>query len=427
MPDEIKKRCFVVMGFGEKTDFATGRVLDLNKSYRLIIKKAVEAAGLECIRADDIIHAGIIDKPMYELLYDADVVVADLSTSNANAIYELGVRHALKPNTTIVIAESQFKFPFDISHLLVRSYEHLGKGIDGEEADRACEALTKAIMTLAGTKDVDSPVYTFLPNLNIPVMGAVAGGVGNNVDTKTEPKDDETVSMLMEMFMEARKAGNWLMCIGYLQKLLEKKPKDNFLLQQLALCTYKSKQPGVGESLDNAKKILENLNPQQTTDPETLGLWGAVHKRLWEVRQNRTDLDESIWAYEKGFYLKNDYYNGINYAFQLNARAAILEKREAIADVVNAERVRKKVIDICNNILNPDKDQPGQKQFIENKADQFWIEATLVEAYFGIGNKDKSDELKNKIAATVPEGWMIGSLNEQLEKLSKLIEIAPVD
>jgi hypothetical protein len=69
------------MGFGEKTDFATGRTLDLDKSYRLIIKKAVEDAGLECIRADDVIHAGMIDKPMYELLYEADLVVADLSTS----------------------------------------------------------------------------------------------------------------------------------------------------------------------------------------------------------------------------------------------------------------------------------------------------------------------------------------------------------
>ena len=47
---------------------------------------------------------------MYENLLEADVAIADLSTSNENAIYELGVRHALKPRTTIVIAEKQFKF-----------------------------------------------------------------------------------------------------------------------------------------------------------------------------------------------------------------------------------------------------------------------------------------------------------------------------
>ena len=146
---------------------------------RLIIKRAVEDAGLECIRADDVIHAGIIDKPMYELLYGADVVVADLSTSNANAIYELGVRHALKPGTTIVIAEKQFKFPFDIGHLLVRPYEHLGKGIDGEEADRAREEIKKAILFLVDKQETDSPVYTFLPTLSVPSIKAGAAAVQN--------------------------------------------------------------------------------------------------------------------------------------------------------------------------------------------------------------------------------------------------------
>lgn len=107
-----KKRCFVLMGFGEKTDFKTNRTLDLDKTYR-IIRDAVEQAGFECIRADDIVHSGVIDKPMYEELLNADVAIADLSTSNENAIYELGVRHALRPHTTIVIAEEHFKFPFD--------------------------------------------------------------------------------------------------------------------------------------------------------------------------------------------------------------------------------------------------------------------------------------------------------------------------
>ena len=70
------------MGFGQKTDLATGRVLDLDKSYRNIIKPAVTAAGYDCVRADEIQHSGVIDVPMYEMLFAADLVVADLSTAN---------------------------------------------------------------------------------------------------------------------------------------------------------------------------------------------------------------------------------------------------------------------------------------------------------------------------------------------------------
>src|SRR3984885_6659363 len=140
-----KQICFVVMGFGEKTDYPTGRVIDLDKSYRYIIKPAAEEAGLNCVRADEIIHSGTIDVPMYEQLLTADVVVADVSTSNCNAFYELGVRHALRPYTTIVIAEDGIKtFPFDVNHVLVRQYHHLGEDIGFDEVMRFRGQLTNA-------------------------------------------------------------------------------------------------------------------------------------------------------------------------------------------------------------------------------------------------------------------------------------------
>src|ERR1044071_4771512 len=122
-----KKTCFVVMGFGEKVDFETGRKLNLDASYQNLIKPAIEDAGLERIRADDIVHSGVIDVPMYRQLLLADVVVADVSTANCNAFYELGVRHALRPYTTIIVSEDKFKFPFDINQIAIRKYKHLGE------------------------------------------------------------------------------------------------------------------------------------------------------------------------------------------------------------------------------------------------------------------------------------------------------------
>ena len=163
MPQPIKGTCFVVMGFGKKTDFETGRTLDLDMSYQNMIKPAVEAAGLKCIRADEIVHSGMIDVPMYEQLLNADVVVADLSTSNKNALYELGVRHALRPYTTVVIAEDGIKtFPFDLNHVVVRQYHHLGEDIGFNEARRFSELLTRPVEILQKSPpDKDSPSTRF--------------------------------------------------------------------------------------------------------------------------------------------------------------------------------------------------------------------------------------------------------------------------
>ena len=52
--------CFVIMGFGEKNDLATGRKLNLDATYKHVIKPAVEGAKYTCIRADEVRHSGVI-------------------------------------------------------------------------------------------------------------------------------------------------------------------------------------------------------------------------------------------------------------------------------------------------------------------------------------------------------------------------------
>lgn len=139
--EKTERKCFVIMGFGIKTDFATGRKLDLNKSYKLLIKPVVEKKGLKCIRADEILHSGSIDFQMYKELYEADLVIADLSTANVNAFYELGIRHAFRKHTTIIISEDKYAYPFDLNHIKITSYTHLGEAIDYEEVLRFQQVL----------------------------------------------------------------------------------------------------------------------------------------------------------------------------------------------------------------------------------------------------------------------------------------------
>src|SRR4051812_4881326 len=117
----MQKTCFVIIGFGVKTDYATGREIDLDKTFKNIIEPAFTELDFVCYRASDIQHSGVIDVPMYENILKADFVVADLTTLNPNVLYELGIRHAVKKNTTIVISDKSLKYPFDLSHIIIDS------------------------------------------------------------------------------------------------------------------------------------------------------------------------------------------------------------------------------------------------------------------------------------------------------------------
>ena len=422
-----KKQCFVLMGFGEKVDYKTNRTLDLDKTYRLI-REAVEQAGLECIRADDIVHAGVIDKPMYENLLSADIAIADLSTSNENAIYELGVRHALRPHTTIVLAEKQFKFPFDLNHLVIRSYEHLGTGIDYEEAERLKREIVTAISTIMDKQDVDSPVYTFLPDLQPPTLQPLGVGAcaveavtravrgtlvtASAVPTAQAPAASEKFSPLLDLFREAKKESDWVLARGFLEKLREITPDDPYLIRQHALVTYKSKQPSVPESLQEAHRILQALHPETSANPETLGLWGAVHKRLWDATRDRSALDEGIAAYERGFYMKLDHYTGINYVFMLNERAnQQTDPEEATADRLIARRVARQLLTIVETeIATMPRDETGA---VQHEKDRYWREATRVEALCVLDDP-RFAEARDALYARAPEPWMKQATKDQL-------------
>ena len=428
-----QKVCFVVQGFGEKTDFRTGRVLDLDASYD-VIKEAVENAGLKCIRADEIQHSQIIDKPMYESILNADLVIADLSTSNVNAAYELGVRHALRRRSTIIVAEKQWDFPFDINRNAIRTYEHLGSDIGRREANRFSADLTEAIQAILADEDaVDSPLYTFVPSLSPPVI-AVAAAAGEDAtllateELTVQPQsaaDIRSVKGFTDQAKSAMQKGDFMTAKIMYNAAMDMRPQDESIIQKLALATYKSKHPTEEEALQEADRLIRTkLDPERSNDPETIGLWAAVHKRVWKKTNAAGHLEISINALERGFKLKNDYYNGINLAYMLNERAALADMApaEAIADYVQAQRVRSKVIEICKQAV---------EDGIENNEDKYWVLATLWEASFGIRDTDGAAQWETAARQHVNDNalsdWMVSSTEEQIANLAKLLEPSPLD
>jgi len=429
---DSKRKCFVIQGFGEKVDFRTGRKLNLDASYD-VIKEAVEEAGLTCIRADEIQHSQVIDKPMYESILNADLVIADLSTSNVNAAYELGVRHALCPRTTIIVAEKQWDFPFDINRSAIRTYEHLGSDLGRQEAKRFSAELTEAIKAILDDEDaVDSPLYTFLPRLEPPGFPDADTASPEEIMTtavklaKSEAPADEVQSVkgFTDQAISAMKNSDFATAKVMYKAAHEIRPNDESILQKLALATYKSKMPSEDEALREAHDLIrDKLDPESTNDPETIGLWAAVHKRLWSENKDSKHLEESISALERGFKLQNDYYNGINLAYMLNERAALAgaSPAEAIADYVQAQRTRIKVIEICKKSL-----EIG----IEDNDEKYWVLASLWEACVGVDDANGAEqwkaEAKQHVESNNLPDWMIGSTEDQMAKLKELLTPSPL-
>lgn len=413
MKNPDKPLCFVVQGFGSKTDYTDGRVLDLDASYD-VIKQAVEKAGLRCQRADEIVHSGTIDIPMYEQLLRADLVIADLSTYNLNAAFELGVRYALRPRTTIVVAESKFKSPFDVNHIVIRRYEHLGPDIGNKEAQRFQKELAASIKAILAAARIDSPVYALLPRLQPPVDG-VAPPPGGPMPPAPPPPPTVSGRTAREWLAEAQRAmaaDNYPAAIKAWGVLRRFNPSDRHVTQQLALATYRARRPSEKKALEDAQALLLPLEPATTNDPETLSLWGAIHRRLWERGHDSAHLDEALQAFERCLSLSPDHYLAAQLAALRLARAAGLAKQgqaaEAQADQVLAQRLWRDAQAYAST-------QAARKDL--SGTARFWALTTLWEAAIALGDTAAEKRWASRLQSAETAPWMKATRESQGERL----------
>lgn len=158
--------CFVVMGYGRKFDYRHKRYINLDETYNKIIEPAVKRAGFKCVRCDSDRHSGIIDLKMYQYLKNSEFVIADISTLNPNALYELGIRHGIRPYSTILMIENKGlkDLPFDLNHISTFSYEHSGETIEEDEINKKTDELLQLIIEVREKQEIDSPYFTFMGN-----------------------------------------------------------------------------------------------------------------------------------------------------------------------------------------------------------------------------------------------------------------------
>lgn len=408
MTTEKQGICFVVMGFGKKTDYETGRTLDLDATYEAIIKPVLEEVGIRSIRSDDVLQSGTIDKKMFEMLLRADLVIADISTGNVNAVYELGVRHGLRSRATIIMSEEEGRLHFDLNHIATFRYRHLGEDIGSREAVRARKELVNLVRAVMESDESDSPVYTFMPKLRQPIMSEEEF---QDLIDETEERQAKLTSNL-DAGDQCIAESDFTSALIHFQSALGLKPKDVYILQKVALATYKSKEPTELTALLQALVLIAELDPEHSNDPETTGLAGAIHKRLWKLTGDAPQLDAAIKFYRRGFEVRRDYYNGENFAYCLDLKAELQTGVEAIFYQVGARKIREDLVENLELLVSSDS--------FDERSDRLWIHATLAHANYALGRTASADDHENQFYRLGPAEWHKETYIQSKEAMLKL-------
>ncbi|MGA3287611.1 MAG: hypothetical protein ABSD46_09305 [Bacteroidota bacterium] len=147
----VKPKAFVLMPFDEA----------FKEIYELFVTQTLSEAGYDVKRADDIKNSQNILKDIVHGIAKSDLIVVDLTDSNPNVYYELGLAHALcKP--TILLTQNIKDLPFDL-----RSYRVISYSTHFVELARAkTEVLSLAQGLLTGDASFGGPVTDFLPEID---------------------------------------------------------------------------------------------------------------------------------------------------------------------------------------------------------------------------------------------------------------------
>ncbi|MBX3617905.1 TRAFs-binding domain-containing protein [Nitrosomonas sp.] len=333
----MKPLCFVLMPFGKKPAIS-GILVDFDAVYQELIAPAIRAAGLEPLRADEEMAGGIIHKPMFERLILCEYAIADLTTANANVFYELGLRHAIRPSSTLLLfAKDTGQLPFDVAPLRSLPYD---LGADGKPKDPeiVVASLTTKLQE-ARQQLADSPVFQLVegfPDIqrlktdvfrnrvnyseqikqtlaNARKQGLAAVSAVERDLTQNAKVADIESGIVIDLFLSYRAVRGWQEMIDLVAKMSLPLAATVMVQEQLGLALNRA-----GRS-DEAEKVLLDVIAKRGPS-KTYGILGRVFKDRWENACKNGDkflakglLKKAIDAYLQGFEADwRDAYPGIN-------------------------------------------------------------------------------------------------------------------
>lgn len=393
--------------------------VNLDDTYNYLIKPALIEMDLVAVncsernkhsyRCDEIFTTEAINETFIRNIYLADIVVADITTLNQNAIYELGMRHAMKPKSTIILCDKktlQNNSFFDLTfnpHIIYDSEKQ--KDID--EINRVSNILKSVIETCKKADDsyIDSPVFSY--------------DIYNQAIISTQSNKMSEALSLRYLLNEGQ---NHLENQEYdfAEKTYEKIIKNYGYDDVEIYCLYILAMYKRDLSEDNLKKsfkILQKyINLETTTCENALGIAAAIHLRLFELTKQKNDLYLAIEFYRKGMYYESgNLYCGKNYCSTLLKIYLIEEDPHILKEYYYTAVHTAKILLTQAQSLKRHTDDFNNAWFLSNQNALFTISTGLKNKVYNVCYQSQRQQV------TVEEGMM--TLYHDIEQIKKLANI----
>lgn len=200
------------------------------------------------------------------------------------------------------------------------------------------------------------------------------------------------------------------------------------MAQDHALCTYKDKNLSPDKRYLGALGILEaiGLRDEKCNDAETLGLGGAIYKRMWESGGQADYLHAALALYRASWARDPEHdlgWGGVNAAYLLD-RLAFAERASARHAGIEPARVRVWEAEAAQLRETLRATLPALLEK-RDKSSEYWSLATLAEIEFGLGEYTRAGDWLAKAGAANPDNLMRQTTARQLVNLARLHRVPP--
>lgn len=354
-----------------------------------------------------------------------DYAICDLTTANANVFYELGIRHAIRPYSTVLIcAKGNQQLPFDIRILRVLYYS-IKKDDNGtpDDIEKTKNELKNLILKIkqSSHKLSDSPLFQLIEDYQPPEIKHLKtdlflqkvqssnrlkneiedakekGGVIalKEIEKSLDIRNTE-YDVVISLLLAYRSVQAWNEMIELVEKMSKPLAEMVMVQEQLALALNRN-----GQSAKAEKILLELIEKRGGGSSETFGILGRIYKDRWEkaLKENNNSnnklkaagfLNKAIDSYLKGFESDwRDAYPGINAVTLMEIRRDPHDKRS------------KQILPIVRYAVD--------RRMAAKKPD-YWDYATLIE--LAVLDKDDESVITQNIAdalAFSPDKWQVES------------------